>query len=57
MNIGEYSVRNKVVSWLLLIVLVGGGLWSFERMGKLEDPAFTIKIAKVITRYFGANAE
>ncbi len=57
MNIGEYSVRNKVVSWLLLIVLVGGGLWSFERMGKLEDPAFTIKIAKVITRYPGANAE
>lgn len=57
MNIGEYSVRNKVVSWLLAIILVGGGVWGFERMGKLEDPAFTIKIAKVITRYPGASAE
>ena len=57
MNIGEYSVRNKVVSWLLAIILVGGGVWGVERMGKLEDPAFTIKIAKVITRYPGASAE
>ena len=48
MNIGEYSVRNKVVSWMLAIVLVGGGVWGFQQMGKLEDPAFTIKQAKVI---------
>jgi len=57
MNIGEYSVRNKVVSWLLVIILVGGGIWGFERMGKLEDPAFTIKNAKILTRYPGASAE
>jgi multidrug efflux pump subunit AcrB len=57
MNIGEYSVRNKVVSWLLVIILVGGGIWGFEQMGKLEDPAFTIKNAKILTRYPGASAE
>ena len=57
MNIGEYSVRTPVVSWLLVIVLVGGGFWGFEHMGKLEDPAFTIKLAKVITYYPGASAK
>jgi multidrug efflux pump subunit AcrB len=57
MNIGEYSVNNKVVSWLLVIILVGGGFLGFESMGKLEDPAFTIKNAKVITLYPGATAE
>ncbi len=56
MNIGEYSVRNKVVSWLLVLILVGGGIWGFMHMGKLEDPAFTIKLAKVITFYPGATA-
>jgi multidrug efflux pump subunit AcrB len=56
MNIGEYSVRSKVVSWLLVVILVGGGIWGFQNMGKLEDPAFTIKQAKVITLYPGANA-
>ncbi|MCG7956962.1 MAG: efflux RND transporter permease subunit, partial [Candidatus Thiodiazotropha endolucinida] len=57
MNIGEYSVRTPVISWLLVIILVGGGLLSFDKMGKLEDPAFTIKNAKVITLYPGASAQ
>ncbi len=57
MNIGEFSVKNKVVSWLLVIILVGGGIYGFEQMGKLEDPAFTIKKAKVITYYPGATAQ
>ena len=56
MNIGEYSVRKKVVSWLLVILLVGGGALGFDDMGKLEDPKYTIKKAKVITRYPGATA-
>ncbi len=57
MNIGEYSVKNKVVSWLIVIIFIGGGLHGFEQMGKLEDPAFTIKKAKVITYYPGATAQ
>ncbi|MCU7932989.1 MAG: efflux RND transporter permease subunit [Candidatus Thiodiazotropha sp. (ex Codakia rugifera)] len=56
MNIGEYSIRTPVVSWLLVIIMVGGGIWAFERIGKLEDPAFTIKMAKIITPYPGASA-
>ena len=57
MNIGSYSVENKVVSWLLVITFVAGGMWGFERMGKLEDPNFTIKQAKIITLYPGATAQ
>jgi multidrug efflux pump subunit AcrB len=56
MNIGESSVKNRVISWLLVVIMVGGGLIAFERMGKLEDPAFTIKSAKIITLYPGATA-
>ena len=57
MNIGEYSINSKVVSWLLVVIMVGGGLSAFEEMGKLEDPAFMIKSAKIITRYPGATAQ
>ena len=46
-----------MISWLLVIILVGGGLWGFQGMGKLEDPAFTVKVAKVITYYPGASAQ
>ena len=54
MNLGQYSVKNKVVTWLVVIVLVGGGLQAYKQMGKLEDPAFTIKEAKIFTPYPGA---
>lgn len=56
MNIGEYSVRTPVTSWLLVVIMVIGGLLAYDSIGKLEDPAFTIKSAKVITRYPGASA-
>jgi len=53
MNIGEYSVKTPVISWLLVVILLGGGIWGFQSMGRLEDPAFTVKLAKVITLYPG----
>ncbi len=57
MNIGEYSVERPVISWLMVVILVFGGIWAFGKMGKLEDPAFTIKVAKIITLYPGASAQ
>jgi multidrug efflux pump subunit AcrB len=56
-NIGEYSVRTPVTAWLFVVVLLVGGVYGFQNMGKLEDPAFTIKMAKIITRYPGASAQ
>ncbi|WP_198265217.1 efflux RND transporter permease subunit [sulfur-oxidizing endosymbiont of Gigantopelta aegis] len=57
MNVGEYSVKNPVVSWLLVIVFLVGGYSGFMKMGKLEDPEFTIKDVKIITQYPGATAQ
>ena len=41
---------------IIVLVLLGGGYWGFVNMGKLEDPAFTIKMAKILTPYPGATA-
>ncbi len=57
MNIGEYSVKTPVISWLLVIVFLVGGYNGFLKMGKLEDPEFTIKDVKIITYYPGATAQ
>ncbi len=38
MNIGEYSVRNKVVSWLLVVILVGGGRPLFSTSAEKPAP-------------------
>ncbi|WCE31617.1 efflux RND transporter permease subunit [Vibrio sp. SCSIO 43137] len=55
MSIAEYSIKNKVISWLFLVILAIGGTQSFFGLGRLEDPAFTIKDALVIATYPGAT--
>ncbi len=56
MSIAEYSIKNKVISWMFIVLLAAGGAISFLELGRLEDPAFTIKDAMVITPYPGAMA-
>ena len=56
MNLAELSIKNKVISWVVTVILIAGGIMAFGSLGKLEDPSFTIKQALVITQYPGATA-
>lgn len=51
----KYFLKNKAVTWLMLVLILSGGLFSYSRMGKLEDAPFTIKQALVLTPYPGAS--
>ncbi|MFV2005370.1 MAG: efflux RND transporter permease subunit [Gammaproteobacteria bacterium] len=55
MNIAEYSVTKRVTTWLLVILFLGGGISGLQNISRLEDPAFTIKDAKIYTYYPGAR--
>ena len=55
MNIAEYAIEKKVVMYILVVVLLVGGLIGFNKSGRLEDPEFTIREVKVITFYPGAT--
>ena len=49
----KYFLKNRAVTWLLLVLVLAGGLFSYVHMGKLEDAPFTIKQALVLTPYPG----
>ena len=53
--IASYALKNRAVTLVLIFLILAGGLISFDRMGRLEDPEFTIKEALVITNYPGAT--
>jgi len=57
MNIAEVAIRKKTVTLVFTVMLVIGGIISFNGIGRLEDPEFTIKDALVITAYPGASAQ
>lgn len=57
MDIARYSINNPVNVWLFVIVMLIGGLFGLDNIGRLEDPAFTIKQVQVVTQYSGAGAQ
>ncbi len=56
MNIAELSIQKNVITISLSLVLLFGGIISFNNLARLEDPEFTIKDAIIVTPYPGASA-
>lgn len=44
MKLVKYFLQKKAVTILLLVLILAGGLFSYIKMGKLEDAPFTIKL-------------
>ena len=55
MNIAGYAVNNKQVITFFLILILLGGVFAFDMLGKREDAPFVIKEAIFITYYPGAS--
>lgn len=57
MDISRQFIDNPIRVWLTVLLLGVGGIFALLNIGRLEDPAFTIKTAVVITHYPGASAQ
>ncbi|MDE4133954.1 efflux RND transporter permease subunit [Phaeobacter sp. QD34_3] len=57
MDIARGSIEKPILTWLVMLIALFGGIWGFLSLGRLEDPAFTIKQAVIVTQYPGATAE
>lgn len=56
-GVAAYFIRNRVISWMVSLIFLIGGVSAFFGLGRLEDPAFTIKDAMVVTSYPGATPQ
>ncbi|WP_372571738.1 efflux RND transporter permease subunit [Ruegeria jejuensis] len=57
MQIARSSINNPIATWIVILTCLFGGVVGFFSLGRLEDPAFTIKTATVVTLYPGATAD
>ncbi|MDP2562255.1 efflux RND transporter permease subunit [Psychrobium sp. 1_MG-2023] len=55
MDIAKLSISHRVISWMFATILLLGGIVSYNELGRLEDPEFTIKEAMILTSYPGAS--
>ena len=52
----ETALQRRTLTIVLTLALALVGMQSFSKLGRLEDPDFTIKTALIITNYPGATA-
>jgi len=56
-NLSALAVRERAVTLFLICLISLAGLLSFFKLGRAEDPAFTIKVMTIITAWPGATAQ
>jgi multidrug efflux pump subunit AcrB len=57
MNPAAFALRKRTLMVVLTLMALGGGILAYQKLGRLEDPTFTIKKALVATRYPGASSQ
>ena len=57
MNIAEFSIKNQVLSVIVILLSIFGGYNAYQNMARFEDPEFTIRTALIFTQYPGASPE
>ena len=57
MNFADFSIKHRLIIYILTVLSLIYGYMVYEKMGKLQDPEFTIKDALIITNYPGASAK
>jgi multidrug efflux pump subunit AcrB len=55
-NLSALAVRERSVTLFLLVAIAAAGLVAFFRIGRAEDPAFTVKQMTVVAAWPGATA-
>ena len=55
-NLSALAVRERAVTLFLLIAVAGAGFFAFEKLGRAEDPSFTVKVMTVSAAWPGATA-
>jgi multidrug efflux pump subunit AcrB len=56
-NLSDWAIRHRSLVWFFLIVIVAAGVLSYTRLGRNEDPAFTIKTMVVQAGWPGASID
>lgn len=56
MNLAAFALEKRTLMVVITIIIVAIGILSFQTLGKLEDPTFTIKTALIVTPYPGASS-
>jgi len=56
-NLSALAVRERSITLFLIVLISVAGLIAFFKLGRAEDPAFTVKVMNIVTVWPGATAQ
>ncbi len=56
-NLSAIAVRERAITLFLIVLISFAGAVSFFKLGRAEDPAFTIKVMTIVSAWPGATAQ
>lgn len=56
-NLSALAVRERAITLFLIIAITIAGAYAFDKLGRAEDPPFTIKVLTVTAIWPGATAK
>ena len=57
LNLSDWAVRNGALTLFLILLLALAGGFAYLKLGRAEDPGFTLKVMVVSAQWPGATAE
>lgn len=56
-NLSAIAVQQRAITLFLIIAITAAGGFAFLKLGRAEDPTFTIKVLTVVSAWPGATAQ
>ncbi|MTV11866.1 MULTISPECIES: efflux RND transporter permease subunit [Bradyrhizobium] len=56
-NLSAWAVSHPTLVLFLMIILAAAGFFSYEKLGRAEDPFFTVKVVNVSVMWPGATSQ
>ncbi|MFV3368820.1 efflux RND transporter permease subunit [Pseudomonas sp. NY15435] len=56
-NLSALAVRERSITLFMVCLISLAGLIAFFKLGRAEDPAFTVKVMTIVTAWPGATAQ
>jgi multidrug efflux pump subunit AcrB len=57
LNLSDWALRHRALVWFFMVLIIAAGLFSYQRLGRNEDPAFTFKTMVVQAAWPGATVD
>ena len=54
-NLSEWAIRHRSLVAYFMLIIAAAGIWSYLRLGRSEDPDFTVKTMVVQAEWPGAT--